>query len=254
MPINDSEPSPEQGETDGNRRTPQRAALQLLAAGAVFVGVGVFVRPYVPFVDELYTRIESVSLFGSDIDCGNLDAQKLAVKLVRDSNPLKNNDVSSGSPESQSRLKTALAICPVGFFKSVRDDLGIEAKFVTDDAGNPTCSKITHGPDLNFTEQGKAIEEANFRCGGLLQKQVRECEQSLITAANADFQKAAGEAVYTLDAVRTARKDDPTGKVTCAAKLNVAMPGDWGRFSRDISFTVEKTTKDEMYVSVFGLD
>ena len=251
---NDPKANVEDAQVPTGGLTPGRALTQLAIAGAVVAAVAVFVRPHSPFVDKLFTTVENVELFGSGLDCGSESAQGLALQIARDNSPLKKMDASSASPESKSRIEDAMGICDIGFYKNVTEKLGVKPELLKDAQGSPTCNKLVLGPRYNFTPEGRQVEQIRAACVGIYEDQVRNCRASMQGAADADFAKAAEAASYSLETVRITSKDEATHKLTCAASLQAVLPGDWGNLQREVSFTVEKTTKGELYVTVSGLE
>jgi hypothetical protein len=57
---------------------------------------------------------------------------------------------------------------------------------------------------------------------------------------------------YDLDTIRMKARDADTGRLTCQAVMTAQLP-EWGSAKIDVAYTVEKTTKGELYVEIFGL-
>jgi hypothetical protein len=57
---------------------------------------------------------------------------------------------------------------------------------------------------------------------------------------------------YTLDVIRTTRKDRETGNIACAATLQ-GDAGKFGTWTLPITYTVERTSDGIPYVTVYGL-
>jgi hypothetical protein len=57
---------------------------------------------------------------------------------------------------------------------------------------------------------------------------------------------------YALKTIRTKAKNPDTGELTCEGTILADVP-DWGGAHMDVSFTVEKTTDGELYVTIYGL-
>ncbi|UFX45220.1 hypothetical protein HAP47_0000305 [Bradyrhizobium sp. 41S5] len=57
---------------------------------------------------------------------------------------------------------------------------------------------------------------------------------------------------YTLDVIRTTRKDRETGNIACAATLQ-GTAGKFGTWALPITYTVERTSDGKLYVIAYGL-
>lgn len=249
------EPQTEDSQTPRSGLTPGRALIHLSIAAVVIAGIAVFARPHSPFADELLTEIESVSFFGSEINCVSAEAQELALKIVRQNIRLEKLEAPQWQylqkqlyGKSEIGHETAKSTCHPGFFSGVTENMGISLEYVTDQRGLPTCAILdTARIEAPAGPQTEGLTRTWRACLDIYHEQVSECQTR-------EFRKAVAGVKYSLDAVRLAARDSATGKVTCAATLRTTLPSDWGSSHRDIQFTVEETTKNEIYVTVFGLE
>jgi hypothetical protein len=85
---------------------------------------------------------------------------------------------------------------------------------------------------------------------------VNECADRLdranVEMINKRTNDAYNSAIYSLSAIRLESQDADTGAVTCDATLQVTIPNS-GSAQQDITYKVEKTTNDQLYVTVGGL-
>ncbi|RXG87488.1 hypothetical protein [Bradyrhizobium vignae] len=64
----------------------------------------------------------------------------------------------------------------------------------------------------------------------------------------ADFDK---RITYGVGLIRLQRRDETTGKISCAAKLTINAPS--GSWSKDVKYTIEPTTDGDAYIQLYGL-
>ena len=63
--------------------------------------------------------------------------------------------------------------------------------------------------------------------------------------------KALGKLVYRLDVIRMKARNADTKAVSCTAELNADVVD--GNAHKEINYTIEKTTDEKLYATVYGL-
>ncbi|MHC2423314.1 hypothetical protein ACVII1_006318 [Bradyrhizobium elkanii] len=73
--------------------------------------------------------------------------------------------------------------------------------------------------------------------------------------ATSEYDKKLGEfdkrVSYGVAVIRLQRRDESTGKISCAAKLTINAPS--GTWSKEIKYSVEPTTDGDAYIQLYGL-
>jgi ribosomal protein S17 len=78
-------------------------------------------------------------------------------------------------------------------------------------------------------------------------------QNSYVEKLNRLWDAAKNNISYDLETIRMKARDADTGRLTCQAVMTAQLP-EWGSAKMDVAFTVEKTTKGELYVEIYGLE
>jgi hypothetical protein len=97
----------------------------------------------------------------------------------------------------------------------------------------------------------KAQLEARSAIAG--SNNVQPIRNSYAEKLNRLWDAAKNNISYDLDTIRMKARDADTGRLTCQAVMTAQLP-EWGSAKMDVAFTVEKTTKGELYVEIYGLE
>lgn len=111
---------------------------------------------------------------------------------------------------------------------------------------------------LGGTPQSKTIKELKDKAenqGECFEAHAPFCNdpESFDRQLNRLWDSAKNNISYNLNTIRMKARDADTGKLTCQAVMTAEL-SEWGSAKMDVAYTVEKTTKGELYVEIYGLE
>ena len=89
------------------------------------------------------------------------------------------------------------------------------------------------------SEKNNCVANVQAEAFGRVQKMIQDATQAAFDAAS-----------YTLDAIRILHKDEQTGAMSCAADVNASLPNNLDSVTLAITYKVERTTDNQLYVTV----
>ncbi len=224
---------------------------------------------------------------GNSLSCSSSGAKETVIQIAADNNSLANNirwsSKGAGLPKDETcEQNNECRLAQENFDKVKAEAVDIARKCIAIQAvdTNDNCPEISNDSQ-NFTSRTVDSWGTNYypdgsfdakdssrrifmmqnagaiidRWGGA-EKTLNDAKQNLITInserKDEAWRTALSNIEYTLENIILTDKNKETGAVSCKATMNAEVP-DWGGASKDITYTVEKTSEGELYATVWGL-